>query len=312
MAALTQPPESAPGDAVHGAVPLIGKLTLIGVGLIGGSFALGLRAAGAVRQVVGFDSVADALALAQELGVIDAPATDPETAVADADLVLIAIPVGQMRAVLQRILPVLPPAALITDAGSTKQDVVRVASEVCGAALNRFVPGHPIAGSERSGPGAARADLFHDRRVVLTPLNETDADAIRRVAAAWQACGASVQRMNAATHDRIFAAVSHLPHLLSFALVEELATRNDAEEFFRYAAGGFRDFTRIAGSSPEMWRDVSLANRDALLSELETYQTQLAELHRLVENRDAGGLEAMFARARAARAAWLAGEPVGK
>ena len=303
-------PDATSCAAVSENVLRLDCIAVVGVGLIGGSFALALRAAGVVDTVIGVDRDPANLRQALELGVITAAQSDVAAAASSADLVLIAAPVGQYRALLGQLIGALLPNAIVTDAGSTKQDVVRLASEVCGTALPRFVPGHPIAGAERSGVTAARADLFRDRRVILTPLRETASDAVAVVEALWTACGAAVQRMGAATHDRIFAAVSHLPHLLSFALVEELASRNDADEFFRQAASGFRDFTRIAGSSPEMWRDVVLANREAVLSELETYQAQLSELHRLIENRDGAGLHELFSRARDARNAWAAGQPV--
>jgi prephenate dehydrogenase len=194
----------------------------------------------------------------------------------------------------------------VTDAGSTKQDVIAAARATLGTALSRFVPGHPIAGTEHSGATAAFPTLFRDRNVLLTPLAETAPDAVAAVASLWQACGARVGMLDPAAHDRIFAAVSHLPHLLAFALVDALATRPEARDLFRHAASGFRDFTRIAASSPEMWRDISLANRDALLAEVAAFRAQLDRVAAMIEAGDGAAVEAVFANASAARRAWEA------
>jgi len=194
---------------------------------------------------------------------------------------------------------------VITDAGSTKSNVVEAARVTLGPRVVDFVPGHPIAGSEQSGPGAARADLFQGKKVVLTPQSDTRADALATVTALWQAAGAQVETLDAALHDRVFAAVSHLPHLAAFALVDELAQRADGETFFRFAASGFRDFTRIAGSSPEMWRDIALANSGALLTEMDAYLAALQTLRKAVETHDAHTLLELFSRARAARENWM-------
>jgi prephenate dehydrogenase len=286
---------------------MLERVAIFGVGLIGGSFALALKEAGAVGEVVGVDRNALNRHLALELGVIDREESDSAKAVSGAALVLLAMPLGQMRSVIEHIAPHIDEESVLTDAGSTKQDVVRLACELLPGSLARFVPAHPIAGAERSGVTAARADLFREHNVVITPLAETSAASIALVREAWTACGAHTCQMSAAFHDRVLAAVSHLPHLLAFALVEELAGRADAEEFFRFAGTGFRDFTRIAGSSPEMWRDVCLSNRAALVSELESYQEQLSSLRNLLLAGDADALEALFARARDGRSAWLAG-----
>jgi prephenate dehydrogenase len=280
----------------------IDTLAIVGVGLIGGSFALALKAAGAVREVIGIGRNAASLARARELGLIDR--TVEFDAVSQADCVLLAMPVGETGAVLSRLAPHLKPGAVVTDAGSTKAGVVAAARVALGASYPAFVPGHPIAGSEQSGPDAARADLFQGRRVVLTPTADTDADAITLVRVLWQACGAQVETLAATQHDRVFAAVSHLPHLAAFALVDELVQRADGDTCFHFAASGFRDFTRIAASSPEMWRDVALANRDAVLAELDAYLAALQSLREMVKNGDADGLQAMFSRARAARERW--------
>ncbi|HEY6895674.1 MAG TPA: prephenate dehydrogenase/arogenate dehydrogenase family protein [Rhodocyclaceae bacterium] len=283
----------------------IGKLVVCGVGLIGGSFALGLKAAGAVGQVVGLGRNPATLQQALELGILDAVASDWADALQGADLVLLGMPVGQMPDVMAALLPHLEPQTVVTDAGSTKGDVVAAARAAFGARIGQFVPGHPIAGAEKSGPAAASADLYCQRRVVLTPLLENPADAVAKVRAAWEVCGAEVSELGAEMHDRIFAAVSHLPHVLAFALVHEFATRPDAEQLFSFAAGGFRDFTRIASSHPEMWRDISVANRAALLKELDAYLAELLKTRALLAAADAPALEKMFADARSAREAWL-------
>ncbi|MBS4097403.1 MAG: prephenate dehydrogenase/arogenate dehydrogenase family protein [Sulfuricella sp.] len=283
---------------------LIGKLAIFGVGLIGGSFALASREAGRVSEVVGVGRSAENLRAALELGVIDRIAADAADAVQDADLVLLAMPVGQMAAVMTQIAPHLKAGTVVTDAGSTKQDVVALARQHLARHLEWFVPGHPIAGAEHSGVKAARADLYRGRNVVLTPLPENVPAALERVDAAWRACGANVSHTSAANHDSVFAAVSHLPHLLAFALVDDIAAKANAEELFHHAASGFRDFTRIAASSPEMWRDISLANRDALLGELDAYQAQLARLRTMLENRDGAGLAQVFGSASQARRKW--------
>lgn len=283
----------------------IGKLVVCGVGLIGGSFALALRHAGRVGSVVGIGRSQESLQQAADLKVVDAIARDWAHALEGADLVLLATPVGQMEPLMAALVPHLAPGTLVTDGGSTKRDVVAAARRQFGARVAQFVPSHPIAGAEKSGVAAAAADLYRGRRVVMTPLPENAPADAARVRAAWEACGASVAEMTADEHDRVFAAVSHLPHLLAFALVHELAQRPDSEKLFGFAAGGFRDFTRIAGSHPEMWRDICIANRDALLTELAAYEAELGELRRALERGDAAALEQTFTLARAARQAWL-------
>jgi len=279
----------------------LGRVAVIGVGLVGGSFALALREAGACESIVGAGRSAENLHLARARGIVDEVARDAAEAVRGADWVLVAVPVAQSAAVFAALAPALAAHAVITDAGSTKRDVVAAARATLGAGIARFVPGHPIAGAEQSGAGAARADLFRGRRTVLTPLPETAAPALAQVEAAWRACGATVSTMTPETHDALLAAVSHLPHLLAYALVHELAGRGDAPELFAHAAGGFRDFTRIAASDPEMWRDICMANRDALLAELDRYGAKLSRLRGLLERGDAAALERVFAEARAAR-----------
>jgi prephenate dehydrogenase len=215
------------------------------------------------------------------------------------------MPVGQMRPVMRAIAPLLGAKTVVTDAGSTKADVVELARRELKASLSRFVPGHPIAGNEKSGAGAAFAELYRGRKVVLTPIKGTGRDALALVRGAWAACGASVFELAPREHDAVLAAVSHLPHVLAFALVDHVARSADAKRRFSYAAGGFRDFTRIASSSPEMWRDICMANRKALLAEIERYGRGLERLRKVLERGDAKGLEALFTGARDARERWI-------
>ena len=283
------------------------RLAVVGVGLIGGSVAAALRRAGACREFVGAGRDPGNLERAVDLGIIDRSFTDAADAVRGADLVLVAAPVAQFPRIFAAIAPALDADALVVDGGSTKQDVVDAARAALGPALARFVPSHPIAGAEKSGASAAKADLLDNRRVVITPLAENAPQTVARVEAMWAACGARVTRMTPAAHDEVLAAVSHLPHVLSYALVHEFAGRPDSGELFGLAAGGFRDFTRIASSHPEMWRDICVANRDALLAEMDRYAAKLAALRPLVERGDGAALEKVFAEARAARERWLAG-----
>jgi prephenate dehydrogenase len=294
----------------------MGKLVICGVGLIGGSFALAVKSAVAARlrpTIVGMGRTRAPLEEALKLGVIDEIGTDWASALKGADLVLLGMPVGQMAPVMQAIMPHLEPQTLVTDGGSTKSDVVAAARAAFGNKIAQFVPGHPIAGAEKSGVSAAKADLYVDRRVVLTPLPENAPESVKAVRTVWEICGARISELPADEHDRVFAAVSHLPHLLAFALVHDLATRANSEQLFGFAAGGFRDFTRIASSHPEMWRDICLANRRALIQEVDAYMTELLKTRVLLASGDAAGLEAMFATARARRDAWLDSlPPTGK
>ncbi|HET7597282.1 MAG TPA: prephenate dehydrogenase/arogenate dehydrogenase family protein [Burkholderiales bacterium] len=283
----------------------IERLVVIGVGLIGGSFALALKKARAVKHVVGVGRTRRNLALARRRGIVDEIATDAGRAVRDADFVFLGTPVGQMADVMARIAPDLAPHAVVTDGGSTKQDVIAYARAHLGPHYGRFVPSHPIAGTEQSGAGAAYADLFRERKVILTPTRETSAGALRAVRSAWRQCGALLIRMAAREHDDVLAAVSHLPHVVAFALMNALAQRADAPQVLRHSGGGLRDTVRIAGSSPEMWRDVCLANRDALLAALDGYTAELTRCRTAIEHGDGAALEAMFERARAARSHWL-------
>ncbi len=281
------------------------RLVVIGVGLIGGSVAAALRRAGKVRRVVGVGRGRANVARALELGVIDEVVEDIAAAVKGADAVLIAVPVQQNQHVLGALADTLVPGTLVTDAGSTKQDFVAAVRRMAARHLSSVVPGHPIAGAELTGVDAASAGLFDGKNVVLTPLQENEAAAVDRVEAMWKACGARVSRMTPERHDRVFSAVSHLPHMLAYTLVHMIATRPDAEALFGFAASGFRDFTRIAGSSPEMWRDIALANRETLLADIEAYQQQLAELARRLREADGAEIERLFEAARSARNAWI-------
>jgi prephenate dehydrogenase len=281
------------------------KVAIFGVGLIGGSFALALKRAGAVQQVVGVGRTAATLERAKQLGLIDAISTSPADAVRDADLILIAAPVAQTETILASIQPHLQPGTVVSDAGSTKSDVVAAARKALGEKIAQFVPGHPIAGRESNGPDAAIVDLYVGKKVVLTPLPENAAGDIELIAGAWKQCGAIVQSLTPQDHDRVFAAVSHLPHLLAYALVDDIARKPHASLLFHYAASGFRDFTRIAGSSPEMWRDISLANQAALLGELDAYIAQLNLLRTHLASGDGKALEAVYANAQQARHDWI-------
>ncbi len=276
------------------------KLAVVGVGLIGGSFALALKQAKAVSQVVGVGRNAANLKLALERGIIDSIAPDAASAARGADLVLVATPVGQYLDVLKSLEKT---HALITDGGSTKRDVIDAARKALGKGVARFVPAHPIAGAEKSGAAAASAELFRGRRVVLTPLPENSSSDLERVEAAWKTAGANVSRMPADEHDAVLATVSHLPHLLAFALVHEVAQRKNSEQLFSFAAGGFRDFTRIASSQPEMWRDICVANRDLLLKETEKFLKKMDQVRKLLDS--PAELEKLFAEARAARDQWI-------
>jgi prephenate dehydrogenase len=283
------------------------KIVLYGVGLIGGSFALALKSAGAAKEIVGFERHPEALDKALEHALIDRAGHNPAQEIVDADLVLVAAPVRQMPGIFAQIAPHLGADTLVTDAGSTKTDVIRAARAEFGEKIGRFIPAHPIAGTEQSGAAAAKDDLYRNRKVVVTPLAENAANHLERVERAWKLCGAEIRTLTPEQHDRVFAAVSHLPHLLAFALVRDLAERPDAALFFDFAASGFRDFTRIAASHPEMWRDICLANREALLLEIETYQKHLADFKNVLEHDDGLALEKRFSVAREARRAWGAG-----
>lgn len=286
---------------------VINKLVIIGVGLIGGSFALALRKAGLVRHIVGMGRSRENLQRARDLGVIDESAVDLALALKGADLVLLAMPVGQIGKIMAQIAPHLEAKTIVTDAGSTKQDVAAAARSVLAGHLQNFVPGHPIAGTELSGVTAASADLFREKNLVLTPLDETSVEAVTKVTELWQGCGAQVSQMRADRHDAILAAISHLPHVLAFTLMNHVctSTEDNPGDLLRFAGSGFRDFTRIAGSSPEMWRDICLANRESLLMQIDAYQNELTNLREMLARSDGQALEKTFADARNARQRWL-------
>jgi prephenate dehydrogenase len=283
---------------------VIERLCVIGVGLIGGSLARALRATDQVREIVGSSRSADHLQRAVDLGVIDRFDTDPARAVKGADMVFVSVPLGAMGSVFTAIRYSLDDNAVVTDGGSAKSSVVADVRRALGTIPPWFVPGHPIAGTEQSGVEASFPELYQGRRVILTPLAETNGEAVERVRAMWEAVGAVVRQMDVVHHDEVLAATSHLPHVLAFALVESLARMSGQREIFDYAAGGFRDFTRIASSDPVMWRDICLANRDAILAMIERFEEDIAALAGAIRERDAERLLVLFQDAKTARDAF--------
>jgi prephenate dehydrogenase len=281
--------------------PLIQRLCIIGVGLIGGSLALALKQVGAVAEVIGTGRREVTLHKALELRVIDRFTTDLRMAVADADVVVVAVPLGAMVNVFAAIADRLPKGCILTDVGSAKGSVVGDVRRVFGYTPATFVPGHPIAGTEKSGVEAAFAELFQNRRVILTPLVETAASAHELVRRMWEATGAEVVDMGVKHHDEVLAATSHLPHVLAYSLVDTLARLDDRAEIFRFAAGGFRDFTRIASSDPQMWHDICLANRAPLLTMIAQFSHDLAELSEAIDRGDSEAIMTIFQRAKRAR-----------
>jgi prephenate dehydrogenase len=287
---------------------ILNKLVIIGVGLIGGSFALALRKAERVKHIVGLGRSRENLQRALELGILDEITDDYPLALKNADLVLLAIPVGQTAKILEQIAPHLESKTIITDAGSTKQNVIAAARSYLPEHLKNFVPGHPIAGTEQSGANAANADLFRDKNLVLTPLDETNTNALNCVKELWQSCGARISQIKARQHDEILAAISHLPHFLASTLMNHIfssSTEDSSVDLLCFAGSGFRDFTRIAGSSPEMWRDICFANRELLLKQINAYQNELIRMREMLENGDESALEKAFFDARAIRQKWL-------
>jgi prephenate dehydrogenase len=280
---------------------LIKRLSIIGVGLIGGSLARALRAIGEVGEVVGCGRGKDNLEKAVELGVIDSYTHDIGEAVEGADMIFLAVPLGAMRDTFAAMQGHLMEGATVTDGGSSKGSVVEDCCAVFGAELPEFVPGHPIAGTENSGVEASFAELYENRRVILTPTENTSPDALQRVTDMWELCRSDVTVMSVEHHDEVLAATSHLPHMLAFALVDSLARMKENDEIFRYAAGGFRDFTRIASSSPVMWRDICIANREALGTIMESYIKDMSELAETVAKGDGERLLEIFQRAKASR-----------
>jgi prephenate dehydrogenase len=286
---------------------LIKKLTIIGVGLIGGSLARALRAKGEVGEVVGCGRGKANLEKAVELGVIDSYSHDIAEAVEGADMIFLAVPLGAMRDTFAAMQGHLMQGATITDGGSSKGSVVEDCRAVFGGDLPEFVPGHPIAGTENSGVEASFPELYQNRRVILTPTETTSSDAVLRVSKMWELCGSDVTMMSVEHHDEVLAATSHLPHMLAFALVDSLSRMKENDEIFRYAAGGFRDFTRIASSSPVMWRDICIANREALGTIMESYIQDMKELAETVSNGEGERLLEIFERAKASRDKYIDG-----
>jgi prephenate dehydrogenase len=280
---------------------LIKRLTIIGVGLIGGSLARALKQANAVQEVIGCSRDEAHLQRAVALGVIDRYDMDMAKAVTGADMVVLAVPVGAMESVYRHIATHLADNAVVTDVGSSKGSVVAAVQNAVGEVPARFVPGHPIAGTEKSGVEASFAQLFQQRRVILTPLEQTDVDATAKVRAMWQATGAIVEQVGVKHHDEVLAATSHLPHMLAFALVDTLATMHDRVEIFHLAAGGFRDFTRIASSDPQMWHDICVNNRDEILAMLDLFMKDLGKLREAIDKNDSDYILEVFQRAKQAR-----------
>ncbi len=286
---------------------LIKRLAIIGVGLIGGSLARALRAAGEVGEVVGCGRGKGNLEQAVQLGVIDSYTHDAGEAVQGADMVFLAVPLGAMRDTFAAIKGHLGDGAVLTDGGSAKGSVVNDCQAVFGQDLPGFVPGHPIAGTENSGVEASFAELYKNRRVILTPTENTSDAALQRVTTMWKICGGDVTHMSVQHHDEVLAATSHLPHMLAFALVDSLARMKENDEIFRYAAGGFRDFTRIASSSPVMWRDICIANREALSSIMKSYSHDMADLADTISRGDGEHLLEIFERAKESRDRYIDG-----
>ena len=286
---------------------LIKRLAIIGVGLIGGSLARALRAAGEVGEVIGCGRGEENLQRAVQLGVIDRYSHDVAEAVAGADMIFLAVPLGAMRDTFTAIKGRIMDGAVITDGGSAKGSVVDDCRAVFGEDLPTFVPGHPIAGTENSGVEASFAELYQNRRVILTPTESTSSEALQRVTAMWETCGSDVTIMTIQHHDEVLAATSHLPHMLAFALVDSLARMKENDDIFRYAAGGFRDFTRIASSSPVMWRDICIANRHALSAIMKSYSQDMADLADTISRGDGERLLRIFERAKQSRDRYIDG-----
>ncbi len=280
---------------------LINKLSIIGVGLIGGSLARALRRAGACKHISGYGRDEANLKKAVELGVIDEYSHDIETVIANADVVVLATPLTTIEPLLSSMAAALQPHTIITDVGSAKGSVVRAARSALDNKLQQFVPGHPIAGTEQSGVEASFADLFAEHMVILTPLEENSPEAVRLVTRMWEACGATVVSLSVDHHDQVLAATSHLPHILAYALVDCLASMDEHDEIFRFSAGGFRDFTRIASSSPEMWSDICISNRENLLQVIKQFETRLEEITALIRSNDKDSLRSVFARVKQTR-----------
>ncbi len=279
----------------------IQRLSIIGVGLIGASLASGLKKAGMCNEVIGCGRGVKNLEQAIDLGIIDRYYHDPAQAVEGADMVVVAVPLGSIAKIFKSINEALLPQAIITDVGSAKLSVIADAKKYLNDHLAYFIPGHPIAGSEKSGVTAAKSDLFANNRVILTPTKETNSEASEMVQTMWETVGAKVINMSAAHHDQVLAATSHLPHLLAYSLVNTLSKMDSKDEIFQFAAGGFRDFTRIASSDPQMWHDICLSNKDAILQMLEYFNTDLNQLIEHIKQQDSEQIEAIFSDAKQVR-----------
>ena len=276
------------------------QITIIGVGLIGGSFALALKQAGADVRFVGYGRNEDNLIRAVERGIVDTYSTNLADAVRGSDLVLVAAPVGANALLFEQLASVVSPDCIITDAGSVKQSVIKAARQYLGS-LKNFVPAHPIAGTEHSGVEAGFASLYQGKRLILTPIPETSKEAQAKVISLWEMTGALVETMAPERHDKVFAATSHLPHLLAFTLVETLFRMEQKEELLRYASGGFSDFTRIASSDPVMWKDICLHNSDSILDAISSLEHGLSALTAAIEQGDELAIEHMFRVAKQTR-----------
>jgi prephenate dehydrogenase len=280
------------------------QLGLIGCGLMGGSFALALKRAGLVKRVVGYSKSPSTTERARAMGVIDVEAPSALLAVSGADIVLLAVPVAATEATLKAIRHLVTSDMLIMDVGSTKRDVIDSARRVLRDHIGSFVPCHPVAGKEVSGVEHADADLYTGRQLILTPIDRTEAKQLQDAVTVWEALGCRVLKMAPEAHDAAFAAVSHLPHLISFALINAVAGQQQGKEYLSLAGPGFRDFTRIAASDPKMWRDILLANKHELLAQSQIFQSTLHRMELLIESGDGEGLEALVAQASDARAQW--------
>ncbi|MGH8477743.1 MAG: prephenate dehydrogenase [Methylococcales bacterium] len=281
------------------------RLCILGVGLIGGSVAKGSREQGLCREIIGVDRDRNNLRMARELGVIDSAVEEFRDAQGTFDLVVLATPVGSFDELFEQLKPNWSAATIYTDVGSTKENVIGAASSVFGRIPSNFVPGHPIAGSEQCGVLAARCDLYRNKRVILTPLAETDRQATGFVEEFWRKLGAKVSLMEPAHHDDIFAATSHLPHIVAFSLVDMLGRKDEKDEILQYAAGGFKDFTRIASSDPKMWLDICLANRSRMMRLIEEFRQELTLINEILENQEADKLFDIFRSANHARKRFL-------
>jgi prephenate dehydrogenase len=280
-----------------------GVVSIVGVGLIGASLGLALKGAGVVREVIGVGRSSANLDQAKKMGAIDRVA-DLAEAVQSSQWIVLCVPVAQMRAIFTQLEPHLGSNTLITDAGSTKSDVILAAKEVLGKKVCQFVPAHPIAGGAQHGAAAARADLFQGKQTIICRLQENSAADVALVEEFWKVMGSNIKRISAVQHDAIYAAVSHLPHILSYALMASVLNSEDAEQKLGHAGAGFRDFTRIAASSPEMWRDICIANKQAILKELDQYLSVTGRLREMIAKEDAAGLEKVFQKASQARQKW--------